>query len=96
MIELDVDYTTGNGFISPTGTLLFFHSSSTDVKLKVSEYIDNIKGQMAYIYKGWLEENQIDYVFEVKITAKKRSIKFTAVIIFENDDEAMAFKLMFT
>ena len=95
MIELKVDFTIGDDFACPTGTLIFFHGSSTDIKLKVSDYINNIKGQMSKLYRKWLEENQIDYVFKVKTTAIMRSVKFTSIIEFENAEDAMAFKLMF-
>jgi len=101
MIKLNVYYSMGDDFSGPFKKSRFLVSmpySSDAMEKRIKELVDDMIKKMENLYKEWLEENQIDYIFKVTVTENEPEscFEFESIIIFENDDEAMAFKLVFT
>lgn len=100
MIKIDVYYDIGGDFAGPFSRKRLLFStpySSNEMEKRIKTITNGMIKQMENLYKEWLEENQIDYICKVSINENENEncIDFNSIIIFENDADAMAFKLMF-
>ncbi len=91
MIEFNVPYKIdlrGDRYVATNMGVTYFEVGGID---RISEMKKGLKEH----YSAWLNENEIEYTFAVKIEHEvDNTCTLMAVIQFDNEEDAMAFKLV--
>ena len=91
MIEFNVPYRIdeyGDKYVATNMGVTFFEVGGVD---RISE----MKNGLNEHYGAWLNENKIEYTFAIKIEYEvDNTCTLMAVIQFDNETDAMAFKLV--